>query len=174
MNWRTRVSSARSSFALKASDDPEDLLEQADLVKDNEDKVRKELKTVEKRIAEAKEERALDTRVRQFMGEDALFDEQDRRLRVHRESVEAAGTRRASPPAAPTTKSAFTDSAAAPGTGTQGVGAFESVRLLPPPVAHPRFGRSTAPTHAPPWAAPASPATATMMTSRTSRFSAPS
>jgi hypothetical protein len=77
---------------LKDSDDPEDLLEQADLVKDNEDKVRNQLRTLEKRIAEAKAERDLDSRVRQFMGDDALFDEQDRRLRLHRESVEAAAS----------------------------------------------------------------------------------
>jgi hypothetical protein len=78
--------------ALKASDDPEDLLEQADLMKDNEDKVRKELKALEKRISDAKADRDLDKRVRQFVGDDNLFDESDRRLRVHRDSVEAAAT----------------------------------------------------------------------------------
>jgi hypothetical protein len=76
---------------VRPSDDPEDLLEQADLLKDNEDKVRQQLKSLEKRITEAKEERELDGRVRQFLGEESLFDEQDRRLRVRRESVEAAG-----------------------------------------------------------------------------------
>jgi hypothetical protein len=93
--------------ALKASDDPEDLLEQADLMKDNEDKVRKELKAVEKRISEAKAERDLDKRVRQFMGDDALFDEQDRRLHVHRDSVEAAA-------AAPTTRLGAGDKTTSP------------------------------------------------------------
>src|SRR5438132_790421 len=39
--------------AVRPSDDPEDLLEQADLLKDNEDKVRKQLQTLEQRIAEA-------------------------------------------------------------------------------------------------------------------------
>jgi hypothetical protein len=77
---------------LKDSDDPEDLLEQADLVKDNEDKVRNQLRTLEKRISEAKAERDLDSRVRQFMGDDALFDEQDRRLRVHAQTVDSAAT----------------------------------------------------------------------------------
>ena len=49
--------------ALRPSDDPEDLLEQADLLKDNEDKVRRQLQGLEKRIAEAKEERDLDNHV---------------------------------------------------------------------------------------------------------------
>jgi hypothetical protein len=70
--------------AVKPSDDPEDLLEQADLLKDNEDKVRKQLQALEKRITEAKEERDLDSRVKQFLGDEALFDESDRRLRVTR------------------------------------------------------------------------------------------
>ncbi len=69
---------------VRPSDDPEDLLEQADLLKDNEDKVRRQLQSLEKRIAEAKQERDLDNRVRQFLGDEALFDESDRRLRVTR------------------------------------------------------------------------------------------
>lgn len=69
----------------KPSDDPEDLLELADAVRDDEDRVQKKLAALENRIKEAKEERALDQRMRQFMNEDALFDEQDRRLRVQRE-----------------------------------------------------------------------------------------
>ncbi|MBL8951717.1 MAG: TetR family transcriptional regulator [Myxococcaceae bacterium] len=73
---------------VKPSDDPEDLLEQADLLKDNEDKVRKQLQAVEQRIAEAKSERDLDSRVRQFLGDEAMFDESDRRLRVTRTTTE--------------------------------------------------------------------------------------
>lgn len=76
--------------ALKFSDDPTELLEQADAVRDNEDKVRRELKVLEGRITEAKAERDLDGRVRQFLGEESLFDDQDRRLRVRRETMEAA------------------------------------------------------------------------------------
>lgn len=72
---------------LKPSDDPEDLLEQADLAKDQEDKVRREMKAVEARLAELREERELDRRVRQFSREESLFDEQDRRLRVRRETL---------------------------------------------------------------------------------------
>ncbi len=72
--------------AQRFSEDPTELLEQADAMRDNEDKVRRELKALENRIAEAKSERALDGRVRQFLGEESLFDDQDRRLRVRRES----------------------------------------------------------------------------------------
>lgn len=68
-----------------ANDDPEALLELADAMRDDEDKVQKKLAQLEVRIKEAKEERALDQRMRQFMDEDALFDEQDRRLRVRRD-----------------------------------------------------------------------------------------
>lgn len=70
--------------ALKPSDDPEELLEQADLLRDNEEKLRKELKAVETRIAERREEAELDRRVQRFMGEESMFDDQDRRLRVQR------------------------------------------------------------------------------------------
>lgn len=88
--------------ASKPSDDPEDLLEQADLLKDNEDKVRKQLQLLEKRIAEAKQERDLDSRVRQFLGDESLFDESDRRLRVSRTVNEPALDRQADPaPASP-------------------------------------------------------------------------
>ncbi len=72
--------------ALRFSEDPSELLEQADAMRDNEDKVRRELKALEGRIAEAKSERELDGRVRQFLGEESLFDDQDRRLRVRRET----------------------------------------------------------------------------------------
>ncbi|MBK7859289.1 MAG: TetR family transcriptional regulator [Archangiaceae bacterium] len=101
--------------ALKPSDDPEDLLEQADLLKDNEDKVRKQLQTLEKRITEAKEERDLDNRVRQFIGDESLFDESDRRLRVTRvetrQPVGAGATPDSSPAPAPPARFAAGESA---------------------------------------------------------------
>jgi hypothetical protein len=73
--------------SIKFSDDPSELLEQADAVRDDEDKVRRELKVLEGRIDEAKAERDLNGRVRQFLGEESLFDDQDRRLRVRRETT---------------------------------------------------------------------------------------
>jgi hypothetical protein len=70
--------------AVKPSDDPEELLEQADLLRDNEEKLRRELKVIEARIAERRDEAELDRRVQRFMGEESMFDDNDRRLRVQR------------------------------------------------------------------------------------------
>lgn len=69
---------------LKPTDDPETLLEQADLLRDNEEKLRRELKSLEARIAERRDEQELDKRVQRFMGEESMFDDSDRRLRVQR------------------------------------------------------------------------------------------
>lgn len=69
---------------VKPSDDPEELLEQADLLRDNEEKLRRELKSLEARIAERRDEQELDKRVQRFMGEESMFDDSDRRLRVQR------------------------------------------------------------------------------------------
>ena len=66
----------------EAAEDAETLLEEADALKDREAKVRKQLKELEARIAEAKEERELARRMSDFMGDEALFDDQDRRLRL--------------------------------------------------------------------------------------------
>jgi chromosome segregation ATPase len=66
----------------EANDDPEDLLEQADALRDTEDKVRQRLRTLHARITEVREERELDRRMRDFLGEESMFDEQDRRLRL--------------------------------------------------------------------------------------------
>ncbi len=69
---------------LKPSDDPEELLEQAELLRDNEEKLAKELKSVETRLAERRDEQDLDRRVQRFLGEESMFDDQDRRLRMQR------------------------------------------------------------------------------------------
>lgn len=78
-----------------SSDDPAELLEQADALRDAEDKVKKRLMALESRIREAREERELDRRMGEFTREGALFDEQDRRLRLdhdpHQREVGAAG-----------------------------------------------------------------------------------
>jgi uncharacterized coiled-coil DUF342 family protein len=70
----------------EASDDPEDLLEQADALRDTEDKVHQHLQALRARISEVREERELDRRMRDFLGEESIFDEQDRRLRLRRDS----------------------------------------------------------------------------------------
>jgi hypothetical protein len=124
--------------ALRSSDDPEALLEQADLARDNEDKVRAQLKSTEQRIAELKEERELDRRVSQFLGDESLFDDTDRRIRVTRSASGAdtslkttagtpTGTERGTA-ADGTSPNAF---GAAPGS-PQGVG---SPAEAPPPPA---------------------------------------
>ena len=65
-----------------SSDDPEDLLEQADALRDSEDKVRQRLKALQARLTEVREERELDRRMSDFLGEDSVFDEHDRRMRL--------------------------------------------------------------------------------------------
>ncbi|HZA13544.1 MAG TPA: TetR family transcriptional regulator, partial [Myxococcaceae bacterium] len=59
---------------VRGSDHPEDLLEQADALRDSEDKVRQQIKAVEARIVEVRRERELERRMSDFLGEEALFD----------------------------------------------------------------------------------------------------
>jgi prefoldin subunit 5 len=70
----------------ESSDDPEDLLEQADALRDSEDKVRQRLQALRARITEVREERELDRRMSDFLGEESIFDEQDRHLRLRFDS----------------------------------------------------------------------------------------
>ncbi|MCY1031731.1 TetR family transcriptional regulator [Corallococcus sp. BB11-1] len=63
-------------------DDPEDLLAQADALRDSQDKVRQRLQALKARISEVREERDLDRRMNDFLGEESMFDDQDRRLRL--------------------------------------------------------------------------------------------
>ena len=63
-------------------DDPEDLLAQADALRDSQDKVRQRLQALKARITEVREERDLDRRMNDFLGEESMFDDQDRRLRM--------------------------------------------------------------------------------------------
>jgi hypothetical protein len=70
--------------------DPEALLEQADALRDSEDRVRQRLRQLEGRLREAREERELQRRMDDFLGAEAMFDEQDRRLRVGASNPSAA------------------------------------------------------------------------------------
>jgi hypothetical protein len=79
-----------SALALKPTEDPEELLEQADLIKDNEDKVRRDLKILEARIKSRREEVELDKRMQRFSGEESMFDDQDRRLRLTQTTARTA------------------------------------------------------------------------------------
>ncbi|SET91575.1 TetR family transcriptional regulator [Stigmatella erecta] len=66
----------------EASDDPTDLLEQADALRDSGDKVRQRLTALKSRITEVREERELERRMSDFLGEERMFDEQDRNMRL--------------------------------------------------------------------------------------------
>jgi phage shock protein A len=79
---RARLPAARvPALEVRGSDDPEDLLEQADALRDSEDKVRQQMRALQAQIAEIRRERELERRMSDFLGEEKLFDEQDRRLR---------------------------------------------------------------------------------------------
>ncbi len=69
---------------LEETDDPEYLLEQADLLRDREEKVRRQLDTLKTRIAERREETEMNRRVERFLGEESMFDDQDRRIRLQK------------------------------------------------------------------------------------------
>ncbi|MET0404287.1 MAG: TetR family transcriptional regulator, partial [Cystobacter sp.] len=73
-----------------ASDDAEDLLEQADALRDTQDKVNQRLQALRSRLTELREERELERRMSDFLGEESMFDEQDRRLRVRLDSSTGA------------------------------------------------------------------------------------
>ncbi|WP_426749228.1 TetR family transcriptional regulator [Myxococcus sp. Y35] len=80
-------------------DDPEDLLAQADTLRDTEDKVRERLKALRGRITEVREERDLDRRMNDFLGEESMFDDQDRRLRLRLGSDRTLQVERSGPDA---------------------------------------------------------------------------
>jgi hypothetical protein len=79
------------------SDDPEELMEQADALRDSEDKVRSQLKQLQARLVEAKEARELDRSIDNFSRDDAMFDDQDRRLRLSKSQSTRLTVERAPP-----------------------------------------------------------------------------
>ncbi|MEN9799297.1 MAG: hypothetical protein RL653_2993 [Pseudomonadota bacterium] len=81
----------------RASDDPEELLEQADALRDGEDKVRARMELVRQRLAQAQAARELDRRMGDFSRDDALFDDSDRRFRLRREVASDTALDRAQP-----------------------------------------------------------------------------
>lgn len=114
--------------AVRPSDDPEELLEQADLLRDNEEKLRRELKTLEARIAERRDEVELDRRVQRFMGEESMFDDSDRRLRVQR-TVTTPGTAPTAALADPKNEAAAPPAGTTADTTAGSGGAFNSPAL---------------------------------------------
>ena len=79
---RSALPAAQVPALSAGSDDPAELLEQADALRDSEDKVRQRLQALRARLTEVREERELERRMSDFLGEDSVFDEQDRRLRL--------------------------------------------------------------------------------------------
>jgi phage shock protein A len=117
------------ALEVRGSDDPEDLMEQADALRDSEDKVRQQMKSLQARIAEIRRERELDRRMSDFLGEERLFDEQDRRLRS------ATGSGSGSLRTSGGTPPASSDTAAPESTFTSGpTGGGPSLMETPTPV----------------------------------------
>ena len=124
----------------ESSDDPEDLLEQADVLRDSEDKVRQRLLALRGRITEVREERELDRRMSDFLGEESMFDEQDRRLRLNVDSTTKSISVSATPRTggSPALASRGEDSAGGAGSGVvsaptaPGGGASDPVNPPPP------------------------------------------
>ena len=57
------------------SDDPEDLLEQADMLRDSEDKLRERMRLLQERVKELRAERELDRRMSDFQRDESIFDD---------------------------------------------------------------------------------------------------
>ncbi|OJH34435.1 TetR family transcriptional regulator [Cystobacter ferrugineus] len=130
------------------SDDAEDLLEQADALRDTEDKVNQRLQALRARLTEVREERELERRMSDFLGEESMFDEQDRHLRL---SVDAT-TRNISVSATPRSGGSPTlvsrDEAYGNGAGAGGAApppSGGSVDYPSDPAAPPSPGQPTAP-----------------------------
>lgn len=79
------------------SDDPEELLEQADALRDSEDKVRSQMKQLQARLQEVKDEQELDRSIDDFSRDDAMFDDTDRRLRLTKSQSTRLTVERAPP-----------------------------------------------------------------------------
>jgi hypothetical protein len=80
---------------LLVSDDPEELRERADVVYDEHDRYLKQLAALDQRIADLEAEVRLNRELRDFVGEQALFGEESRTLRLHQSkeiNAEPTGT----------------------------------------------------------------------------------
>jgi hypothetical protein len=73
---------------LLASDDPEELRERADAVRDEQDRLRRRLEQVERRIAQAQADRRLEHEMRDFQEDQVLFGEDGRILSVTRSKTD--------------------------------------------------------------------------------------
>ena len=126
---------------LRPTDDPEELLEQADLLRDNEEKLRREVKALDARISQRREEIDLDRRVQRFMGEESMFDDQDRRLRLQRKDA-VAGEAPASSRGPNMESNSFASGTASDSLGTPMPGPVTagSAPQMPAPPSFPSLG----------------------------------
>ena len=115
--------------SMARSEDPEELREQTDVVRDEQDKLRRRLRQIESQIAEVEAEKRLERNLRDFVEEQSLFGEDLRTLRFRRSSQDAATRDTAAgsqesiaPPAANQPGSQPSDTPAA-GTGGSGTNA---------------------------------------------------
>ncbi len=77
---------------LLASDDPDELAERVDAVRDEQDRLRARLAMLDKRITEAKAQVRLDLQMHDFVADQELFGEESRVLKVTRTSAPESGT----------------------------------------------------------------------------------
>ena len=108
------------ALTTRASEDPEELLEQADALRDGEDKLRARLQRVQQRLEQARTARELDRRMGDFSRDDALFDDSDRRFRIRRDIVSEGPSRTGPANTPPRGGDTELSSAAAPGAGGAG------------------------------------------------------
>ncbi|MBI1949646.1 MAG: hypothetical protein HYS27_28425 [Deltaproteobacteria bacterium] len=80
----TNAAAPGADLEPRADDDVETLLEKADLARDLEQRLQRQMEAVRRRISELEEEQAVAKDVAGMVGRSALFDEEDRRLLVVR------------------------------------------------------------------------------------------
>lgn len=83
-----------------SSDDPEELSERADAVRDEQDRLRRELALLDKRTKNLADDRRLDQEMRDFISDQEMFDEGSRLLVVPRPSSQNIEADNAGPPTA--------------------------------------------------------------------------
>jgi len=79
------------------SEDPEELEERADAVSDQQDKLRRQLVAVDKRLASLKSKTRLSRELRDFMNDQFLFGEESRTLKLSRSSTTLSETNKEDP-----------------------------------------------------------------------------
>jgi hypothetical protein len=131
---RLRRAEGQGGRPLQAGPDPRELREQADLMRDRADRLSETLKAVDERIAGAKRERRLESRMNELADESSLFDEPGPR-RIHRErsrqSLGDPAGMQGGGGQAPQTTPEGSGGAPAPGVPTGG----DPVPAPPPPTA---------------------------------------